>query len=246
MLAGRWYSQQLEREVDVVRWGEYGRPVVVFPTAGGDARGIERFLLVDACRDLIDAGNVKLYSLDSVNGRALLANEGDTGRQAWIQRQFFEFVRHELVPAVRADCASEDIELIAAGASIGAFNAVACACLHPDLFSAAVGMRGTYELRRYFRGPLGDDFTSSSPLEFVPGLGGDQPEAAALPVDHPGQRGGCHREHRGVLAPRQRPGCRRRAQSGGVVGHAVAPRLAPVAGDAARLSPRSDQPRVSG
>lgn len=72
------------------------------------------------------------------------------------------------------------------------------------------------------------------------------PGAAALPVDHPGQRGGCQREHRGVLAPRRRPGRRRRAQPGRLVGHAVAPRLAPVAGDAARLPPRSDQPRVSG
>ena len=59
----------------------------------------------------IDAGRVKLYSVDSVNGRAMLAHEGDAGRQAWVHHQFLQFIRHELVPAVRADCASGDIEL---------------------------------------------------------------------------------------------------------------------------------------
>jgi len=172
-LASRWYSERLERDVSVVRWGQYGQPVLVFPTAGGDAEEIERFHLVGACRDLLDAGRIKVYSVDSVNGRALLAREGDTGRQAWIQRQFFEFIRHELVPAVRSDCASGDIEVIAAGASIGAFNALTCLCLHPDIFCAAIGMSGTYDLRRFFHGPVGADFTGSSPLDLVPGLGGD-------------------------------------------------------------------------
>ena len=113
---------------------------------------------------------MKLYSVDSVNGRAMLAREGDAGRQAWIHRQFFEFVRHELVPAVRADCCSDDVELLAAGASIGAFNAVACVCLHPDLFRAAIGMSGTYDLRRFFDGPVGAHYADTAPIEVVPRL----------------------------------------------------------------------------
>ena len=50
--------------------------------------------------ELIDAGQVKLYSVDSVNGRVLLAGEGDSLRHAYIQRQFFELIRHEVVPAM--------------------------------------------------------------------------------------------------------------------------------------------------
>jgi esterase/lipase superfamily enzyme len=162
-----WFSNRLEREVNVVRWGDYGRPVLVFPTAGGDAEEVERFHLVGACDGLLDARRVKLYSVDSVNGRALLAGEGDSGHQAWVHRQFFEFIRHELVPAVRADCGSPDIELLAAGASIGAFNALACVCLMPDAFRAAICMSGTYQLRRFFSGPAGDDDAMSSPLEVL-------------------------------------------------------------------------------
>ena len=168
-----WYSNRLERDVSVVRWGDYGRPVLVFPTAGGDAEEIERFHLVDACSELLEVGRIKLYSVDSVNGRAMLAGEGDAAHRAWVQRQFFEFIANELVPAVRADCGSADIELIAAGTSIGAFNALTCVCLHPSMFRAAVCMSGTFQLRRFLHGPVGEDFVMSSALEALAHL--DEP-----------------------------------------------------------------------
>jgi esterase/lipase superfamily enzyme len=167
-----WYSQRVERDVSMARWGNFGTPVLVFPTAGGDAEEIERFHLVGACADLLAAGRIKIYSVDNVNGRVLLAGEGDSGRQAWIQRQFFEYVRHEVVAAIRADCSSDDIEIIATGSSIGAFNALTSLCLFPDVFRVAICMSGTYDLQRFYRGPLGDDFFASSPLHFLPSLAG--------------------------------------------------------------------------
>ena len=193
-----WYSPRVERDVTVVRWGTFGTPVLVFPTAGGDGEEIERFQLVDACRDLIDAGRVKLYSVDSVNGRVLLAGEGDAGHQAWIQRQFFEFIRHEVVPAIRTDCGSDDIELVASGSSIGAFNALGCVCLFPDVFRLAICMSGTYDLRRFYPGPLTEDFYESSPLHVVPAME-RRPRPAAPALHRAGQRRGRQRGHRGEL-----------------------------------------------
>jgi esterase/lipase superfamily enzyme len=171
-LASRWYSQRIEREINVVRWGTFGTPVLVFPTAGGDAEEIERFQLVAACGELLDSGRIKLYSVDSINGRVLLAGEGDSGHQAWIQHQFFELLRHEVVPAIRSDCASDEIEIIATGPSIGAFNALISICLFPDVFRAAVCMSGTYDLQRFFNGPVGDDIAPSSAVRFLAGLDG--------------------------------------------------------------------------
>jgi esterase/lipase superfamily enzyme len=172
--ATRWYSPRVDRDVQVVRWGTFGTPVIVFPTAGGDAEEVERFHLVDACGELLGAGRVKLYSCDSVNGRALLAGEGDARHRTWILRQFLEFVRHELVPAVRTDCRTDDIEIVVAGSSIGAYNALASLCRFPDVFRLAICMSGTYDLRRFYGGDLDDDFFWASPLHFLPGIDGEQ------------------------------------------------------------------------
>jgi esterase/lipase superfamily enzyme len=85
---GRWRSERLGREATLVRWGSFGQPVLVFPTAGGDAEEIERMHLVGALGPLIEAGKIKVYSCDSVSGRALLSREGSAQHQMWLQDQF--------------------------------------------------------------------------------------------------------------------------------------------------------------
>ncbi|MEA2638425.1 MAG: hypothetical protein QOE18_1482, partial [Chloroflexota bacterium] len=52
----RWYSERLGSDVTVARWGHFGKPVIVFPTAGGDAEEIERMWLVDSVGEYLEAG----------------------------------------------------------------------------------------------------------------------------------------------------------------------------------------------
>jgi esterase/lipase superfamily enzyme len=170
---GRWHSDRLGREVTMARWGTFGQPVLLFPTAGGDAEEVERMHLVASVGPLIDAGKIKLYSCDSVAGAALLAREGDARHQMWLQNQFHQYVRHELVPAIRTDCESPEVEVWAAGASIGAFHAVAAVCRFPDVFARACAMSGTYDLRRFYDAKdFSDEFWVSSPLHFLSMLDG--------------------------------------------------------------------------
>jgi esterase/lipase superfamily enzyme len=66
------------------------------------------------------------------------------------------------------------MDVIATGASIGAFNAVAMLCRHPDVFSAAIGMSGSYRIERFYDEAWSQDLFFSAPLQFVPGLDGPQ------------------------------------------------------------------------
>jgi esterase/lipase superfamily enzyme len=120
----------------------------------------------------VESGRVKLYSCDSVAGRALATAEGSPEHRMWLFNQFHQAVRHEVVPAIHADLGGQPQRIITAGASIGAFNAVAVLCRFPDVFQTAVGMSGTYRLQRFMDGRSNDDLFFSSPLDFVPGLGG--------------------------------------------------------------------------
>jgi len=144
----------------------------MFPTAGGDAEEIERMHVIGALEPLLAAGRIKVYSCDSVAGAALAAKEGSVEHRCWLLNQFHEYVAAEVIPAIRSDCRDERIEVVAAGASIGAFNAVAVTCRYPHVFRAALGMSGTFDLERLmgFRG--NGDYYYSSPLAFLPGLEG--------------------------------------------------------------------------
>ena len=55
----------LDRRGTVIRYGHFGRPVLVFPSEQGRAWDYENNGMVDAVEDLIEAGRVKLYCVDS-------------------------------------------------------------------------------------------------------------------------------------------------------------------------------------
>jgi esterase/lipase superfamily enzyme len=78
------------------------------------------------------------------------------------------------VPLIHADLGGQEMDVIACGASIGAFNAVAVLCRYPDVFSAAIGMSGSYRIERFYDEAWTQDLYFSAPLQFVPGLEGPQ------------------------------------------------------------------------
>lgn len=172
----RWYSSPVGQEIQLVRWGHYGTPVLLFPTAGGDAEEIERFHLIRAIAPLIDAGRIKVYSVDSVAGKAWISGDHSGEYCSKLQNGFDACIYNEVVPAIRTDCATSDIEVVAAGASIGAYNAVTTVCRHPDVFKLAIAMSGTFDLSKYLEGRFNQDFYFSSPLHFLPRLEGEQLE----------------------------------------------------------------------
>lgn len=172
----RWHSERLGAEISVVRWGHWGKPVLVFPTAGGDAEEVERQGLVDACSGLLTAGRVKLYSCDSLAGKAMLEEWGTPEQGMRLLSAFHAYVRWEVVPAIHTDSGGQEDTVIAAGASIGAFNALAMVCRFPEAFAAAICMSGTYHLQRFYGGQFSDDLYYASPLHFLPGLAEEQLE----------------------------------------------------------------------
>jgi esterase/lipase superfamily enzyme len=172
-LKSRWHSSRLGCESTLARWGEYGQPVLVFPTAGGDAEEIERFQLIKALGSLLESGRIKIYSCDSVAGQVWFSKQGTPDHRMKMQHQFHQYVKHEVVPAIRTDCRTPDIGVWAAGSSIGAFHAAAMVCRFPDLFHKALSMSGTYNLMRFIEAPEpNEQFRVSSPLHFLPQLEG--------------------------------------------------------------------------
>jgi esterase/lipase superfamily enzyme len=167
----RWQSPRLGRTLTLVRWGQSGAPVLFFPTAGGDAEEIERFHLVGCLAPLIDSGRITLYSVDSVSGQVWLTGEGDDDWRLWLQNEYQHAIRHEVIPTIQVDLRRQTPDVIACGASLGAFHAAAMVCRFPEVFSRALCLSGTFDLERVFRLQTASlDLYYSSPLHFLPQL----------------------------------------------------------------------------
>ena len=171
----KWHSDRLGQEVAVARWGEIGAPLFIFATAGGDAEEIERFLVIDTLAPYLEAGRIKVYSCDSLAGRAMLTQEGTPQHRMRMMNRFQEFMYREVVPAIRSDCEDPEATVMTAGSSIGAFYALAMVCRFPDVFTHALCMSGSYDLLRFLKASpheTTEDLYLSSPLHFLPGLDG--------------------------------------------------------------------------
>ena len=169
-------SQAMGRRMHLWRYGHWGKPMLVFPSAAGMAHEWDAQGMVETLGDLLAGGRLKLYCTESNVAEAFTRREG---HPAWrIQRHlaFERYVLNELVPWIRADCRSADVRLAVAGCSLGAYYAATFALKHPDVFDYALCMSGRYEIRHFTDGFDSPDVYLNNPLAFVRNLDGDDLE----------------------------------------------------------------------
>lgn len=174
-----WWSPSVGRQMNVACYGHFGKPVVLFPTGGGDFLDVERFHLVGALAALVDAGRIKVYAVDSTDRQSWTNADVTPAEKARVQARYDRYLAEELVPFVRWHCGGTDQRLAACGTSIGAYNALNATCKHPEAFDLMVGLSGTYWMDRRMQGQWTDDYYFNQPVQFVPNLP-DGPQLAAL------------------------------------------------------------------
>jgi esterase/lipase superfamily enzyme len=164
-----WHSPSLDREMGLGCWGHFGTPVLLFSTAAADYLDYERFKMMVVLRPLIEAGRIKVYSCDSISGDGWLNKDAHPAHKTWLQGQFDRYLIEELLPFIADDCGGSR-DIIAAGSSLGAYNAVTAAAKHPGWFQAVVAMSGTYYFERWVGEHRDTNFYFNQPIHFVPNM----------------------------------------------------------------------------
>lgn len=165
-----WRSHALGRDMSVARWGHFGKPVLLFPTAGGDFLECERFLMIRALQPLIEAGRIKVFSCASVSGESWLNPDERPWHKSWLQARFDQYIHEELLPFVKSESGGTPQGFVAVGASLGAYNALNTVTKHPEWFDLAIAMSGTFDFKRWMGGHSDDNYYFNMPLHFLPNL----------------------------------------------------------------------------
>ena len=163
----RWYSHRLGREFGVVVYGHWGPPMIVFPTSGGDEWEFDRQGMIDGLGDPIEAGRVKLYCVNVNHGDSFANRGAHPFHRSWMQHQYDEYIRHEVIPFVRSDCRSEEIGVGTIGASLGAYHAANTLFKHPDVVKRCLALSGVYDMKRFMDGAYDDNFYFNNPVDYL-------------------------------------------------------------------------------
>ena len=168
-----WHSPSLGQDMPIVSYGHWGHPILLFPTAAADFLENERFNLISAVAPAIDAGRVRVFSINSINNQSWMDRSLPVPEKARRQALYSRYVEDEVVPYIRAACQNADIRIATAGASFGGFHAANALFRRPDLFDAVIAMSGFYDLGPdYLHGYGDDNVYFNNPASYLPNLGG--------------------------------------------------------------------------
>ncbi|MBA2564593.1 MAG: esterase [Gemmatimonadetes bacterium] len=156
--------------MEMLWFGNWGRPVIGFPTSGGGFRELEDFGLVRALAGKIEAGEIQLCCVDSVDRESWYNNRAHPADRVRRHDQFDRYVRDEVLPFVAHRAQRDDVVLY--GASFGAYHAMNLACRYPDRIGRAIAFSGVFDVHRFLHGYWDDLCYFHCPTAYVPNMDG--------------------------------------------------------------------------
>src|SRR6266480_3291649 len=157
------WSPALGRDMELLVFGHTGLPLLVFPTSMGRFYQWEDFGMVDALRDKIDAGFIRLFCVDSVDEESWYATWKQPPDRVRRHLEYESYLADELIPGLPEPP-------VGIGTSFGALHALLLAVRRPWAVRGFIGMSGAYETKRWLDGYLDEDAYFTDPLSFLPGL----------------------------------------------------------------------------
>jgi esterase/lipase superfamily enzyme len=159
-------------EMPLVAYGHAGYPLLMFPTAAADYLEYERFYLIDAIKNFIESGQIRAYSINSVNRYSLLNKESHPAWKVEMLSRYDRYVTDEVLPLIRNECGADATPLVT-GASLGALLAVNTYFKHSDLFRGVIAMSGSYNIYNYLEDFYDDNVYFNNPMMYLKNLNDD-------------------------------------------------------------------------
>jgi esterase/lipase superfamily enzyme len=165
----KWWSPNLNYEMELKVYGHTGKAVIVFPTTSGKFYEYEDFGMVEACQPFIDSGDITLFTVDSIDHQTWLNYGIHPDDRAKRYNDYDRYIIQEVIPFARSH-GTQFPKLMVTGCDIGGTHAANFFFKHPDVFDTLVALSGIYS-SRYFLGDFMDDQTYFHfPLVYLPNL----------------------------------------------------------------------------
>ncbi|MFC4211289.1 esterase family protein [Pedobacter lithocola] len=140
----KWFSNNLNRDMELLVFGYSGRAVLFFPTRTARFYDYENWGIVNSIHTALNNGEIQLICLDSIDGESFYNKDVFPSVRIERHLQYEKYILEEVIPFVNAINNSNFLET--AGCSMGAYHAINLATKYPWLFKKAVGISGRYDL----------------------------------------------------------------------------------------------------
>ena len=186
------YSPALGRDMEVKVYGHAGRPVLFIPCQNGRFFDFENFHMTDAWAPFIDAGQVMVFSIDTIDAETWSDVNGDAYWRIRRYEQWIHFIVDELAPFMRDMVNARNgwdgyPGIIAFGCSLGATHAANLYFRFPGVFDGLLALSGIYTASYGFGSYMDEVVYRNSPVDYLAGMPSDHPYIAE------------YNKHRGII-----------------------------------------------
>jgi esterase/lipase superfamily enzyme len=166
----KWWSEALNQEMELKVYGHAGKPAVVFPAQGGRFFEFEDFGMVRSVQELIEAGRLRLFTVDSIDSQTWANWNAHPADRAHRHEDYDRYVVQEVLPFARKLCGDPDQRFISTGCSMGAYHAANFFFRHPDQFDGVIALSGLYQLGMFVGDYMDENVYFNSPIAYLSNL----------------------------------------------------------------------------
>jgi len=140
----KWFSHNLQRDMELLVFGHGGRAVLFFPTRMARFYDYENWGIIASLSKQIENGELQIFCVDSIDGESFYNDNVFPSVRIDRHLQYEKYLLEEVMPLIYQKNGGAYIET--AGCSMGAYHAINLAMKYPWLFKKAVGISGRYDL----------------------------------------------------------------------------------------------------
>ncbi len=140
------WSHCLQRDMEFKVYGHAGKPVLVLPSQNGKFFDYEGFGMIEPYAGRIEAGEVQVFSIDSLDGETFDNKGGDLGHRMYMHEQWIHYITDEVYPRMM-EINGSGMKAMVTGCSMGAYHAANVYFRRPDLFDKCLAQSGVYETK---------------------------------------------------------------------------------------------------
>lgn len=164
----KWYSPNLNREIEMLVFGHSGYPVILFPTSMGSYHENKDQGLIASAKWYIEQGLIQIFCIGSIDKDSFYNKNIHPYHKIQNHVWYDKMICHELVEKVKNNTYSGKVAV--AGCSFGGYHAANFAFRHPGYVSHLFSMSGAFSIKSFMDGFHDENVYFNSPEDYLPGL----------------------------------------------------------------------------
>ena len=164
----KWYSHELNMDIEMLVFGHSGYPVIIFPTTMGMYFESKDFKLIESAKWFLENGMIQIFCPDSIDKVSWYNKHIHPADRVRNHIWYDQMVKNEIVEKIRWNTPSGKVAVT--GASFGGYHAANFAFRHPYFVSHLFTMSGAFDVNSFLDGHYDENVYFNNPVDYLPDL----------------------------------------------------------------------------